>query len=165
MQLVNEGYSINHKTVQKLMTQMHLKSKVRIARYKSYKGEVGRAAPNIINQDFKSLQPNKKWATDVTEFKINDKKTYLSPIIDMFNGEIISYIISDRPDLQMVIDMINRALSKTNIGSGLILHSDQGWQYQHKQYQKCLQLRELYKVCLEKVIAVIGNLESPNFRN
>lgn len=138
MQLVNEGYLINHKTVQKLMAEMHLKSKVRKIKYRSYKGEVGRIAPNVLNRNFKAEKPNQKWATDVTEFKIDDKKAYLSPIIDMFNGEIISYTISDHPDLKMVMNMINSAQSKVNIAAGLVLHSDQGWHYQHKQYQKML---------------------------
>jgi putative transposase len=138
MQLLNEGYLINHKTVQKLMAEMHLKSKVRKVKYKSYKGEVGRIAPNVLNRDFKAEKPYQKWATDVTEFKINDKKAYLSPIIDMFNGEIISYTISDHPDLKMVMNMINNAQSKVNIAAGLVLHSDQGWHYQHKQYQMTL---------------------------
>ena len=138
MQLVNEGYSINHKTVQQLMAEMCLKSKVRKVKYKSYKGEVGRIAPNVLNRDFKAEKPCQKWATDVTEFKIDDKKAYLSPIIDMFNGEIVSYTISDSPDLKMVMDMINSAESKVNITAGLVLHSDQGWHYQHKQYQMAL---------------------------
>lgn len=138
MQLLNEGYLINHKTVQKLMAEMHLKSKVRKVKYKFYKGEVGRIAPNVLNRDFKAEKPCQKWATDVTEFKIDDKKAYLSPIIDMFNGEIISYTISDHPDLKMVMSMINNAQSKVNIAAGLVLHSDQGWHYQHKQYQKAL---------------------------
>lgn len=138
MQLVNEGYTINHKTVQKLMVQMHLKSIVRRVKYRSYKGEIGRIAPNVINRNFKVLSPYRKWVTDITEFKINDTKAYLSPILDLFNGEIISYTISDRPDLKMVMDMINSATNKVDITSGLVLHSDQGWHYQHKQYQKSL---------------------------
>ncbi len=138
MQLLNEGYLINHKTVQKLMAEMHLKSKVRKVKYKSYKGEVGRIAPNVLNRDFKAEKPYQKWATDVTEFKIDNKKAYLSPIIDLFNGEIISYTISDHPDLKMVMNMINKAQRKVNIVAGLVLHSDQGWHYQHRQYQKTL---------------------------
>ncbi|MDD2437231.1 MAG: IS3 family transposase [Massilibacteroides sp.] len=138
MQLTNEGHVINHKTVQKLMAEMHLKSQVRKVKYKSYKGEIGRIAPNILNRDFKAEKPYQKWATDVTEFKIDDRKVYLSPIIDMFNGEIISYTISDHPDLKMVMDMLKKAQSKVGITEELVLHSDQGWHYQHKQYQMTL---------------------------
>ena len=135
IQLRNEGYVINHKTVQKLMQEMHLKSVVRRVRYRSYKGEVGRIAANVLERDFTTQAPNRKWATDVTEFKIGDKKAYLSPILDMFNGEIISYTISNSPDLRMVMDMLNGAIRKVKPQDGLILHSDQGWHYQHMQYQ------------------------------
>ena len=137
-QLRNEGYSINHKTVQRLMQEMNLKSRVRRVRYRSYRGEVGRTAPNILNREFEAIGPNQKWATDVTEFKVADRKAYLSPILDMFNGEIISYTISDRPDLKMVIDMMHSAKRKVRNTEGIILHSDQGWHYQHKLYQQTL---------------------------
>ena len=137
-QLRNEGYAINHKTVQKLMQEMQLKSVVRRVRYRSYKGEVGRVAANVLERDFSTQAPNRKWATDVTEFKIGDKKAYLSPILDMYNGEIISYTISDSPDLRMVMNMVNSAIRKVKPQEGLILHSDQGWHYQHMQYQLAL---------------------------
>ena len=137
-QLRNEGYVINHKTVQKLMQEMQLKSAVRRVRYRSYKGEVGRVATNVLERDFATQAPNRKWATDVTEFKIGDRKAYLSPILDMFNGEIISYTISDSPDLRMVMNMVNSAIKKVKPQEGLVLHSDQGWHYQHMKYQLAL---------------------------
>ena len=137
-QLRNEGYTINHKTVQRLMQEMNLKSKVRKVRYLSYHGEVGKTAPNILNRDFKAVRPNQKWATDVTEFKVADRKAYLSPIMDMFNGEIVAYTISDRPDLKMVMDMMSTAKRKVKSTNGVILHSDQGWHYQHMKYQQRL---------------------------
>ena len=138
IQLRNEGYAINHKTVQKLMQEMQFKSAVRRVRYRSYKGDVGRVATNVLERDFTAQAPNRKWATDVTEFKIGDKKAYLSPILDMYNGEIISYTISDSPDLRMVMNMVNSAIRKVNPQEGLVLHSDQGWHYQHTQYQLAL---------------------------
>ena len=137
-QLRNEGYTINHKTVQRLMQEMNLKSKVRKVRYLSYRGEVGKTAPNILNRNFKAVRPNQKWATDVTEFKVADRKAYLSPIMDMFNGEIVAYTISDRPDLKMVMDMMSTAKRKVKSTNGVILHSDQGWHYQHMKYQQRL---------------------------
>jgi transposase InsO family protein len=124
--------------VQRLMQEMNLKSRVRRVRYRSYRGEVGRTAPNILNREFEATAPNQKWATDVTEFKVAERKAYLSPILDMFNGEIISYTISDRPDLKMVIDMMHSAKRKVRNTEGIILHSDQGWHYQHKLYQQTL---------------------------
>lgn len=137
-QLRCEGYLINHKTVQRLMREMHLKSVVRKVRYRSYKGDVGRVAPNVLQRDFVATAPNRKWATDVTEVKIGDRKTYLSPILDMFNGEIVTYTISDSPDLRMVMNMVNSAIRKVKPQEGLVLHSDQGWHYQHMQYQLAL---------------------------
>ena len=93
---------------------------------------------NLLNREFDATRPNQKWATDVTEFKVADRKAYLSPIIDMFNGEIIAYTISDRPDLKMVMDMMHSAKRKIKDTSGVMLHSDQGWHYQHMQYQQTL---------------------------
>ena len=138
-QLLNEGVVINHKTVQKLMRQMNLKAKRRKQHYHSYKGEVGKVAPNILGRDFLATRPNQKWATDVTQINIHDKKLYLSPILDMFNGEIISYSVSSHPDLKLVITMLSKALRKNTNLNGLVFHSDQGWHYQHgiqKQTQR-----------------------------
>ncbi|MBQ3248137.1 MAG: IS3 family transposase [Alistipes sp.] len=137
-QLRNEGYTLNHKTVQRLMQDMNLKSQIRRVKYRSYRGEVGKTAPNILNRKFEATRPNQKWATDVTEFKVADRKAYLSPIIDMFNGEIIAYTISDRPDLKMVMDMMHSAKRKIKDTKDVILHSDQGWHYQHMRYQQTL---------------------------
>lgn len=136
--LAAEGCHVNHKTVRKLMVEMGLRSPVRKVRYKSYKGEVGKVAPNVLERDFKADAPTRKWATDVTEFKIRDTKAYLSPILDMFNGEIVSYVMSDSPSLKMVTDMFEKAVASVANTKGTILHSDQGWHYQHRTYQKML---------------------------
>lgn len=135
LELRNRGFLINHKTVQRLMKQLNLKCMVRIKKYRSYKGEIGKIAPNLLNRDFNAEKPNQKWTTDITEFSLFGEKTYLSPILDMFNGEIISYVISDRPVLKQVLDMVDDAFSRLPDNTNLIFHSDQGWQYQHKQYQ------------------------------
>lgn len=132
------GYAINHKTVSKLMGALGLKSLIRRKKYRSYKGEVGRIAPNLLKQNFVAQRPCQKWATDITEFKVMDKKIYLSPIIELFNGEIISYTLSESPNFKQVTDMLNGAFDKLSKQSKLILHSDQGWQYQMKQYQQML---------------------------
>ena len=120
------------------MVEMGLYAKRKRAKYKSYKGEVGKVAPNLIDRDFSATAPNQKWTTDVTEVKIKDKKIYLSPILDMFNGEIISYTISNSPDLKMALNMLKKAFCKVKVPQGLIMHSDQGWHYQHLRYQKML---------------------------
>ena len=138
MELHNRGYQINHKTVQRLMRELNLKCMVRIKKYRSYKGEIGKIAPNILKRDFHASAPNQKWTTDITEFSLFGAKLYLSPILDMYNGEIISYNISERPVLGQVMDMLDKAFEKIPDNTNLIFHSDQGWQYQHKQYQKRL---------------------------
>ena len=138
-ELRNRDTILNHKTVQRLMIQMGLKSQIRKVRYRSYKGEVGRIAPNVINRDFVAHAPNRKWATDVTQINIGSEKLYLSPILDMFNGEIISYNISKSPNLEQVYDMLDKAFARFDSLDGLILHSDQGWQYQPYGYRKRLE--------------------------
>ena len=112
---------------------------VRLKKYRSYKGEVGKIAPNRIQRDFHASAPNQKWTTDITEFHLFGKKLYLSPILDMYNGEIISYSVRDRPVLNLVMDMLDKAFEKIPDDTNLIFHSDQGWQYQHKHYQKMLE--------------------------
>ena len=137
-ELRNEGTLVNHKTVYKLMAQVGLKAKRKKKHYHSYKGEVGKIAPNVLGRDFKTDKPYKKWATDITQVNIHDNKIYLSPILDMYNGEIVSYDISDRPSLRMVLNTVERAVKKVDLKEGLVLHSDQGWHYQHMMYQKML---------------------------
>lgn len=139
MEMQNRGYVINHKTVSRLMKDLGLKCQVRIKRYRSYKGEIGKVAPNLINRDFHADAPNQKWTTDITEFSLFGRKLYLSPILDMFNGEIVSYNISERPHLGQVMDMLDKAFEKIPDSTDMIFHSDQGWQYQHKRYQHRLE--------------------------
>ena len=138
-ELRNRGFKINHKAVFRLMKILGLKSIVRPKRrYSSYKGEVGKIADNLLKRDFKAEKPNEKWATDVTEFKVLNAKLYFSPIIDLFNGEVVSYNLSRHPNFQQIKDMLNKAFEKIPDNTNLILHSDQGWQYQMKQYQYAL---------------------------
>ena len=137
-ELRNQGYVVNGKTVRKLMKELGLKCEVRIKKYRSYKGEVGKLAPNLLERDFHAEGPYPKLVTDVTEFSLFGRKLYLSPILDLYNGELISYTIYERPVLDMVMEMINKALDMIGNNSNAILHSDQGWQYQHKRYQELL---------------------------
>ena len=138
-ELNNNGIIINHKTVFRLMKLLALKSVIRIKKYKSYKGEQGKIAPNILERNFRATAPNQKWATDVTEFNVSGNKLYLSPIIDLFNQEIVSYELTERPVFNQVVMMLNKAFKTIPNNTNLILHSDQGWQYQMKQYQHLLQ--------------------------
>jgi putative transposase len=138
-----KGIIINHKTVLRLMRILGLKSLIRIKKYKSYKGEQGKIAPNILQRNFKAIKPNQKWATDVTEFNVSGNKLYLSPIIDLFNGEIISYELSERPNFNQITNMLKKSFRRISNNTNLILHSDQGWQYQMKQYQMLLKEKGL----------------------
>lgn len=138
MALRNRGYIANHKTVQKLMKELGIICCVRIKKYRSYKGEVGKIAPNLLERDFKARKPNLKWVTDVTEFHLFGKKIYLSPIMDLCSRDIVSYTISDRPVLSMVTSMLDKAFATIPDDTNLILHSDQGWQYQHRQFHRML---------------------------
>ena len=136
--LRSRGFLVNHKTVQRLMKELGLICRIRMKKYRSYKGNVGKIAPNLLNRDFYADKPNQKWVTDVTEFSLFGEKLYLSPILDLHSSDLVSYTISDRPVLSMVMTMLDKAFAKIPDGTDLILHSDQGWQYQHKQYQRML---------------------------
>jgi len=137
-ELHNRRYVVNHKTVQRLMKALGLFCRVRMKKYRSYKGEVGKIAPDLLGRDFEATAPNQKWVTDVTEFSLFGKKLYLSSMMDLFSRDIVSYSLSDRPVLSMAMKMLHQAFVQVPDGLNLILHSDQGWQYQHKHYQDML---------------------------
>ena len=136
--LHSRGFTVNHKTVWRLMKELGLVCRVRMKKYHFYKGEVGKIAQNLLKRDFHADRPNQKWVTDVTEFSLFGEKLYLSPILDLCSSDLVSYTISDRPALSMVTTMLDEAFAKIPAETNLILHSDQGWQYQHKQYQQML---------------------------
>ena len=138
LEMRNKGHAINHKTVSKLMHSLGLKSLIRRKKYISYRGDMNEAAPNLFKQDFKARKPCLKWATDITEFKVRDKKVYLSPIIELFNGEIVSYNLSETPNFQQISDMLQNAFKTLEGHEKLTLHSDQGWQYRMARYKQML---------------------------
>lgn len=140
-ELHNRGHQVNHKVVMRLMKESHLTCKVRMKKYRSYRGEVGKVAPNLINRDFHAQAPYRKLTTDITEFSLFGTKLYLSPVLDMYNGEILSYVISDRPVLQQVTQMLDLLFERVPQDAVPIIHSDQGWQYQHAFYQNRLKER------------------------
>ncbi|WP_342415705.1 IS3 family transposase [Paenibacillus sp. FSL R10-2782] len=137
-QLHSEKLQVNHKKVQRIMSELGLKCTVRMKKYRSYKGTVGKIAPNILNRDFNATKPNEKWVTDITEFKLFGEKLYLSPLLDLFNGEIITYTVESRPVYSLVSKMLDKALEQINEGDSLMIHSDQGWHYQMSPYQHTL---------------------------
>jgi len=153
LELRNKGLVINHKRVKRLMSQLGLYGLTPKAKYKSYKGEVGKTANNkllvkvvdevkhttTMKRNFKTTKVNEVWLSDVTEFHIPAGKLYLSPILDLHNREIVSFNVSKSPSFIQTKDMLNKAFDKYNNLEGLIFHTDQGWQYQMYQFIKSLQ--------------------------
>jgi putative transposase len=123
--LTRQGWTVAKKTVRK--------------RYISYRGEQGRIAANVVDRDFAAAEPNQKWVTDVTEFSVGDRKLYLSPVMDLFDRQIISYSISSSPNLQLTNTSLRHALATLENGQRPLVHSDQGFQYQHASWRRLLQ--------------------------
>lgn len=132
-----QGLCISGKTCLKLMREEGLRCRIRRKRYDSYRGEVGKAAPNVLARDFRAARPGEKWVTDITEFKVAGAKAYLSPVMDLFNNEIIAWGVSARPNMTPVDEML-AGLEERLGGQSPLLHSDQGWQYQQRSYQRKL---------------------------
>ena len=155
LQLKNEGWKVNHKTVKRLMSKLKIYGITPRSKYKSYKGGFNGTVDNKLLhksvdtkkhkteyiRDFSTSDVNEKWATDVSEFHIAAGKLYLSPILDMHNREIVSYSISKHPGYMQIKDMLNKAFNKFDDLGNLIFHSDQGWQYQMYHYRKELKKR------------------------
>lgn len=141
----------NHKKVQRMMQKLGLKCTKywrKSRQYNSYKGSVGTVAPNRLNRRFTARYPLQKLVTDVTEFKTADaKKLYLSPIMDLFNSEIIAWNISDHPTLDFVMKPLNDAvdLIQSKAIYRTTIHSDQGWHYQHNQWVKTLSENSIFQ--------------------
>lgn len=141
LELRNRGYLVNHKRVQRLMEVFNLQAKMRQKRkYSSHKGDVGKKAENLIQRQFEGSKTMEKCYTDVTEFAIpaSTQKLYLSPVLDSFNSEIIAYNLSTSPNLEQVKTMLEQAFTEKHY-ENTILHSDQGWQYQHDSYHRFLE--------------------------
>ena len=141
LELRNRGFMVNHKKVQRLMKVLGLSARIRRKRkYSSYQGEIGKKADNLIQRQFEASKPMEKCYTDVTEFAIpnSTQKLYLSPVLDGFNSEIIAYNLSTSPNLEQVKAMLDQAFTEEHY-ENTILHSDQGWQYQHQYYHQFLE--------------------------
>jgi len=138
-ELLKQGWTVAKKTVLKLMRSLQLVCKVRRRkRYNSYQGEQGRIAPNLLNRQFEADAPNQKWVTDVTEFSVGDRKLYLSPVMDLFDRQIISHAISTSPNLALTNGSLKEALACLEPGRQPLVHSDQGIQYQHRTWRTLL---------------------------
>lgn len=140
IELRKQGWTIAKKTVLKLMRSLKLICKVRSRqRYNSYQGEQGVVAPNLLKRQFEADAPNQKWVTDVTEFNVGDRKLYLSPIMDLFDRQIISYAVGTSPNLALTNDSLRGALTTLENGQKPLVHSDQGFQYQHNSWRTLLE--------------------------
>ena len=150
---------LSGKTVLKLMRQENRTCRVRARKYRSYRGHIGLAAENLLDRNFKALTPNSKWVTDVTEFRVLGQKQYLSPLIDLFNGEVISYELRSEPVLGLVTTMLDKAIAKLDEQTKPMIHSDQGWHYRHIAYRNTLKSRGLLQSmsrkgnCLDNAVA------------
>lgn len=140
-ELLNRGHHVNHKRVQRIMHSLGLRAKSPKVKYRSFQGEVGKIAPNIINRDFIATASLQKWTTDISQFNFSWGKCYLSLILDMYTNEVIAYDVSLSPNLYQISRMLDIAFSKFDSLEGLIFHSDQGWQYQHNYYRQELKKR------------------------
>jgi putative transposase len=139
-ELLKQGWTVAKKTVLKLMRVLGLVCKVRRKkRYNSYKGEQGAVAANLLNREFDATAPNQKWVTDVTEFSVGDRKLYLSPVMDLFDRQIISYSIGLSPNLELTNSSLRDALATLDGGQKPLVHSDQGFQYQHTSWRRLLE--------------------------
>jgi putative transposase len=138
-ELVKAGWQVTKKTVLKLMQQLDLASTSRRKRrYVSYQGEVGQIAENLLDRQFTAEATGKKWVTDVTEFRVNDEKLYLSPVMDLFNREIVAYSMSRSPNLHLTNSSLRDAIATLKPGQAPLVHSDQGFQYQHASWRALL---------------------------
>ena len=142
--LKNKGFNVNHKKVLRIMREESMlcsKFKTRSRKYSSYKGQIGKVANNLVNRRFKASKPNELWLTDITEFRIKgqEKKLYLSPILDIFNSEVISYTLSNHPTINLTNTMLEKALDKNKDIKNLTIHSDQGFHYQHSSWTNRLE--------------------------
>lgn len=166
------GTLINRKKIQRLMQQLQLKSLVRPKKYRAWRGGAGRAAPNLLERQFEAERPNQKWVTDVTEFKVGGQKLYLSPVMDLYNGEIIAWQIDRRAGFDLVSGMLKKALSVLRLEEQPLLHSDQGWQYRMPAWRRLLERGKLTQSmsrkgnCLDNAAmeSFFGTLKSECFR-
>ena len=133
---VKYGVNFNYKKVLRIMNKYGLKAKyARRKRNKSYKRIEANVKPNLVKRKFNVDAPNKIWTTDITYLIFEQKRAYLSTILDLYDRKVVAYQISKFNNLNIVIDTLNQAIEKRKDVSGLIIHSDQGFQYTSFEYK------------------------------
>ena len=158
LELKNRGWVVNKKKVQRLVQVMGLQVRAygrKYKKYNSYKGVVGKIKKNRINRRFNTSIPYQKITTDTTEFKyyvedkarkLQTKKLYLDPYMDMYNLEIISYVLSDQPNGVTMLRGLEEAIERTNgCPYRRTFHSDRGWGYQMTAYQAMLEEHHIFQ--------------------
>ncbi len=134
--LIKYGVIYNHKKVQRIMNKYNIKPNyVRRKKNQSYKRIEANVKPNLVKRKFSVDKENKIWTTDITYLIFNGKRAYLSTILDLYDRKIVAYKISKFNDLKIVIDTLNEAIAKRKDVYGLIIHSDQGFQYTSYEYK------------------------------
>ena len=139
LRLHQSGWPVSRKLVWKLMRQMGLRSKVRRGRkYNSYQGTISHIAANVLARQFQTDQPNTKWVSDVTEFRVGQHKVYLSPVMDLYDHYIVSFATGKSPGTALTAGSLAEAFEREQPAPGLIVHTDQGVQYQHSSWRHIL---------------------------
>jgi putative transposase len=167
------GWQVSKKTVLKLMRALGLRCEIRRKkRYNSFRGEIGKVAPNLLERDFTTTGPNQKWVTDVTEFRAGDRKVSLSTVMDLFGREIIGHSVGTSPSLELTNRSLRQALKRLEPGHEPIVHSDQGFQYQHASWRKLLNGRAVQSMsrkgnCLDNAVmeSFFGHLKDELYCN
>lgn len=143
MRLRQDSWHVSKKLVHKLMKELGLKSKVRVRRkYNSYQGGTSHVAGNVLAREFEAQTPNQKWVSDVTEFRVANQKVYLSPIYDLFDHSIVSFTTGISPSTALTSQSLEEALEREQPGAGVLIHTDQGFQYQHVSWRAVLEKHE-----------------------
>jgi len=170
--LRREGWQVSKKTVLKLMNELGLRCVIRKKRYKSFTGEVGRIAPNLLRRDFTTTGPNQKWVTDVTEFRVDGRKVYLSTVMDLFDRQVIGHAHGTSANLELTNASLGAALTGLGTDQEPIVHSDQGFQYQHASWRKLLKGRAVQSMsrrgnCLDNAVmeSFFGHLKDELYCN
>ncbi|WP_426250726.1 transposase [Paenibacillus pabuli] len=128
--------ALKQSKVLRLMQALGIRSRIRSKHRCNYASSTeGRIAKNLLKRDFKADRANQKWVTDVTQFRVGESWIYLSAVKDLFNNEIVAYHMSQRNDNRLVLQTFENAFNKTKDVTGLIVHSDQGFQYTSYPYR------------------------------
>lgn len=172
--LTRQGWQVAKKTVLKLMNSLGLVCKVRRPRaFRSWLGQTGAIAPNVLDRRFTVSAPNTRWVTDVTEFRIAGRKVYLSPVIDLFDRSVVAYSHGPSPSLELTNSSLRTAIATLPAGAASPVHSDQGFQYQHASWRRLLsgagltQSMSRKATCLDNAIAenFFGHLKEELFHH